>query len=157
MAAISHFVIEANPSWPKQFTAAWNDIGTHEIRGGETTRIIEYHKFTSLRASEDEIPWCSAAMCAWHEEQGITSTFSAMARSWLDWGTSVQLSDAIAGDVVILWRVSRASRSGHVGFYVGRNRNTVFLLGGNQSDSVKISSYPISKVLGVRRNVSAHS
>ena len=40
---------------------------------------------------------------------------------------------------------------GHVGFFAALEGETVWVLGGNQSDTVKISGYPANDVLGVRR------
>jgi hypothetical protein len=47
---------------------------------------------------------------------------------------------------------SRDTRSttGHVAFFCAWQGNRLQLLGGNQSDMVKISSFPISSVLGFR-------
>jgi hypothetical protein len=40
---------------------------------------------------------------------------------------------------------------GHVGFYAGRFDGFIEVLGGNQSDTVKVSRYPSKSLLGVRR------
>jgi len=40
---------------------------------------------------------------------------------------------------------------GHVGFFGGLEGDWVWALGGNQSDTVKLSRYPVKDVLGVRR------
>lgn len=40
---------------------------------------------------------------------------------------------------------------GHVGFYAGIEGDNILTLGGNQSDSVGISSYPVDRMLGIRR------
>jgi hypothetical protein len=55
------------------------------------------------------------------------------------------------GDIVILWRISPKSIYGHVGFYVCERKNTLYLLGGNQSNSVSIAPYPKTQVLGYRK------
>ena len=68
------------------------------------------------------------------------------------------MSPEVGFDVVILKRKKEDPGPetidfvGHVGFFAGwENYDTILLLGGNQSDSVSISPYPTSKMLGVRR------
>ena len=84
-----------------------------------------------------------------------------MARSWLEVGMGIDLDAAFPGfDVVILQRGKSpqpgpevTNAPGHVGFFAGLSTDggLVELLGGNQSDQVKISRYPVDRVLGVRR------
>ena len=74
-------------------------------------------------------------------------TGSLMARSYLEWG--VALTEAKLGAVAVLSRGSNAAL-GHVGFVIGASKGKVFLLGGNQSDSVTISAFDARKVLGFR-------
>ncbi len=40
---------------------------------------------------------------------------------------------------------------GHVGFFAGVEEKSVLVLGGNQSDEVNVSPFPVARVLGVRR------
>ena len=56
------------PTWLEH---AMKDAGITEVRGGENPRIIEMHTYCTLKAKEDEIAWCSAAVCCWMEEVGI--------------------------------------------------------------------------------------
>eukprot|EP01156_Anaeramoeba_ignava_P011257 Anaeramoba_ignava/a482504_22.p5 GENE.a482504_22~~a482504_22.p5 ORF type:complete len:143 (+),score=5.17 a482504_22:255-683(+) len=61
--------------------------GVTEIRGRKhNPRIIEYHKSTTLRASNDETAWCSSFVNWCIEQAGLKGTDSAAARSWLKWG-----------------------------------------------------------------------
>lgn len=128
------------------------ELGIHEEPGPTNNpRIIEYHKKTSLKSNADKVPWCSAFVCWVLEEAGMGSTRSARARSWLGYGKP---SKAIPSNVVILWRTSRISNNGHVGFYIGEDPNKkdhILILGGNQSNTVSIASYPIHRVLGYRQ------
>ena len=63
----------------------------------------------------------------------------------------IELRAAAPGfDVVILKRGTNPVQ-GHVGFFAGLQGDRVHLLGGNQGDTVSISSFPVSDVLGVRR------
>lgn len=132
--------------------------GVFEIPGRENHyRILEYHGYTELEAKKDEVSWCSAAVCAWHEESDIESTRSAAARSWLEWGVAVDRMDARPGDVVVEWRVSPGAWQGHVYLLADWPTNPLNLtgVGGNQReggvDCVCIRERLVDKVLGIRR------
>jgi uncharacterized protein (TIGR02594 family) len=104
-------------------------------------------------ANNDEIAWCSAFVNGIAKEakfEHFPATHnSALAREWLSKGTAVNVPQL--GDIVVLWRGSIDANTGHVGFYIRENADNVFLLGGNQSDSVNITAFPKSRVLGYRR------
>ena len=69
----------------------------------------------------------------------------------MNWGEAVD--DPQEGDVVVLWRESRDSWKGHVGFFSGYDDNgDIKVLGGNQGDSVSIKSYSKNRLLGFRRS-----
>ena len=51
----------------------------------------------------------------------------------------------------------KASWQGHVGFFKGQGAQKLNLLGGNQNDQVNVKSYPVSKLLGVRRAIAPRS
>lgn len=133
----------------KMYEIAKREIGTSEISGpAANKRIIEYHSATTLHATSDEVPWCSAFVNWLCRECGIPGTGSAMARSFLLWGRATD--DPEIGDVVVFSRGSDGI-SGHVGLVVSRSRFTVSVLGGNQGDKVQIKNYPRFQVLGYRR------
>lgn len=108
---------------------------------------------------DDSVPWCGAftSYIAWLLR--LPRSKSLGARTWLEIGTPVPLEQAEVGfDVVVLQRGTGKQPGpdvikapGHVGFFAGRDGNTVLILGGNQSDSVSVASFPTSRVLGVRR------
>jgi len=107
----------------------------------------------------DEVPWCSAFANYVCWLLRLPRSKSLRARSWLAIGRGIELDDAIAGfDVVVLKRGKGdqpgpdvLNAPGHVGFYAGRFGGFIEVLGGNQSDTVKISRYPVKNLLGVRR------
>lgn len=132
----------------KLLTLAQNELGVHEISGEKSEeRIIEYHKHTSLKATSDEIPWCSSFVCFVVDSAGLKSTNNAAARSWLNWGLGLQTP--VEGCIVVLKRGNPPN--GHVGFFV-RNEgiNHIIVLGGNQNDKVSYSKYLKSDVLDYR-------
>lgn len=133
----------------KWMNIAMGELGVKEYAGkfNNNPRIIEYHKTTSLGASEDEVSWC-AAFVGWVMLQaGYTSTRSALARSYLTWGSA--LSEPRYGAIVVFRRGNNPT-FGHVAFVQKFDANYVWCVGGNQSDSVKVSRFSRSTVLGYR-------
>ena len=133
---------------PKWLEIARKELGQAEIKGSKhNPRIIDYHFATSLKATEDEVPWCSS-FANWCMKQAmIKGTGSAAARSWLEWGHKVE--KPVPGTICIFRRGSDP-KSGHVGFYVGEDDHTISLLGGNQGDRVSVAKYKKSELLGYR-------
>ena len=112
--------------------------------------ILKYfHEIGHEWVEHDELAWCSA-YCNWVAKMcGYEYTGKLNARSWLDVGNIV--IDFELGDLAILWRVNPDSKWGHVGFPIRRDENSIWILGGNQSNMVRISPYPFSRLLGYRR------
>jgi len=130
---------------------AQKELGIKEIKNGDNPRIVEYHSTTTLHATNDETPWCSAFVNWCLKQAGQKGTGSAAARSFLTWGTAVPTPEAQEGDIVIMSRTSDPTR-GHVGFFSGWDGEEGFkLLGGNQLDSVCVLSFARDRILSVRR------
>ncbi len=125
------------PAW---MHIAEGEIGQHEITGGENPRIIEYDAATTLAAKTDEVPWCSSFVNWVMSRAAITGTRSAAAKSWLSWG--IGLTVPSLGCICVLRDVRQPPGHGyHVAFWQGESEGRSILLGGNQSDSVKISTF----------------
>jgi uncharacterized protein (TIGR02594 family) len=131
-----------------------------EWPGNKHNPLIQWwHSLCGLPDTPDEVPWCSSFVngIAWLLR--LPRSKSAAARSWLKVGVPVSMSQAALGDVVVLQRGSgpqpgpevTSGAPGHVGFYAGREGAHVLVLGGNQSNEVNVSRYPLERVLGVRR------
>lgn len=142
------------------FDIAQRFVGMKEIAGEMTNPLIlAMLKLDSNWPEDDEVPWCAAFVNFVTWILRLPRSKSLLARSWLHVGKEIGLPNAKAGfDIVILKRGSgdqpgseNSTAPGHVGFYAGQQGNFVQLLGGNQSDSVKVSSYDISRILSVRR------
>src|SRR5512139_2686577 len=127
------------------------ELGVHEIVGAAAhqPRILEYHATTTLKATADETPWCSSFVNWVVRKAGYKGTRSAAAKSWLDWGTA--LASPRAGAITVIKRKGQQSDAAtgsatgfHVGFWVSEAETHVRLLGGNQGDMVKYSSFPTS-------------
>ncbi|HRI70962.1 MAG TPA: TIGR02594 family protein [Polyangium sp.] len=133
------------PAW---MTIARKEQGTHEVRGRSANpRILTYHAATDLHARSDEIAWCSSFVNWCLKQCGIHGTNSAAAASWKKWG---QATRARQGAVAVVYnpgmaRSSMTTTGNHVAFLVEETKTHYVLLGGNQSNSVKISRYPKSK------------
>lgn len=136
------------PNW---YAFAKNEIGVHEesLPGQHAPRIVEYHSTTTLKATDDETPWCSSFVNWCMKQAGIQGTGNAAAKSWLNWGRPLQ--DPREGAVVVIKKKSAGSdqatgsSSGfHVAFFVGKTQTHIRLLGGNQSDQVRYSNFSLS-------------
>jgi len=131
------------------YSLALEEMGQRERPGDEhNPRILQYHMSTSIKSTEDEVSWCSAFVNWCIINSGKKGTNSAVARSWLKWGK--QLDKPKIGAITVLWRKSRYSWQGHVGFFVSQSDTHISLLGGNQHDRVCISSYEKQRLLGYR-------
>lgn len=133
---------------PEYVRRAAHDLGVKEIPGsGTNPRILEYHKHTTLQATEDEVAWCSAAVNCWMDEGGIQGTDSAAARSWLQWGREIKIP--VFGCVAVRRRGS-SNWQGHVALYMIGDDESQLWLGGNQSDRVNVASFSLPEILGYR-------
>ncbi len=139
---------------PKHLEIARAEMDVAEIPGPETNECIAAYQATVGIHEGDETPWCSAFVNWCLEQAGIAGTGKPNARSWLAWGTPINLEDAQPGDVCIFWRGNPVSWRGHVAFFLGcEDGEMVHVLGGNQCDCVSEGNYPIDRLLGIRRAV----
>lgn len=131
--------------------------GMKELAGDEDNpQILAFLKLDAAWPEHDEVPWCSGFInyVAWICRAPRSK--SLRARSWLEIGRRISLDGATPGDVVIFNRGGSPDPNvikskGHVGFYAGHDDDFVEVLGGNQSNTVKVSRYKRSDLLGVRR------
>lgn len=136
------------PGGPTWMDVAKKEIGEREIKGrAANPRIVQYHQQTSLKASSDEVAWCSSFVNWCMQKVGVEGTRSAAAKSWASWGVS---TTSRYGAVVVIYNAGAANSSlstsgNHVGFLVEERSTHYKILGGNQGDSVKVSSFPKKK------------
>lgn len=141
------------------FELAERFVGIQEVGGQvDNPQIMAMLKLDNSWPENDEVPWCSAFAnyICWLAR--LPRSKDLRARSWLTIGKGITLDQAVPGDIIVLQRGSGEQPGpevidapGHVGFYAGRSGELIEVLGGNQSDTVKISRYPKAKLLGVRR------
>lgn len=132
-------------------------IGHEEIDGPNSDDQILAWIRSMFPGWEDDstIAWCSVFLCmvannvcAENPQENGHKT-PGMARSWLSVGEVVD--KPLPGDICILWRGSPKGEKGHVGLYCNTIKDRVYLLGGNQSDSVCVADYAKNRILGFRR------
>jgi uncharacterized protein (TIGR02594 family) len=134
------------------FEIARGLIGTTEGKGPENNPAIMamYASVGHDWVEHDDVAWCAAFVGHCLEAAGIRSTRKLTARSYLDWGTPVEIEQAQQGDIGVIPR-GRSTWQGHV-FFIDRIEGAwVWGLGGNQDNAVNVKRYPVSKLLGVRR------
>jgi uncharacterized protein (TIGR02594 family) len=133
---------------------AKNEIGVTEKVGSENNpRILEYHKTTTLQATDENIPWCAAFVNWCLQQAGMKGTGLANARSFLTWGREILPDEIEEGDIIVMGRTSDPTK-GHVGFFVGwtEDKFGFRLLGGNQLDGVNIKEFDRGRIISIRRN-----
>ena len=137
------------------FRVASSYLGIRELADAQSNPQID--KWISMNGRYDNVAtdstaWCSAFVNGVAEEAGFEHTNKLNAQSWLDIGEIIDPRKAVRGDVVVFRWGSQKSFQGHVGFFDGYDANgRMRVLGGNQGNQVKISTYPANRLLGVRR------
>ena len=138
---------------------ALSQYGITEIKGDiDNPEVMKYYHETGRTwVNHDETPWCDAFLDWCAMKAGLKFSPGLNARGWLEIGENVpaELVDMLALEipiVTVLWRVSVDSEYGHVGLFVRRNEESIWLLGGNQGiGQVNITPYALNRVLGYRR------
>lgn len=144
------------------FSIAQKFIGLKELPGDKHEPfVLGMLRLDAKWVTADEVAWCSAYVnfIAWL--LGLPRSRSLAARSWLQVGQEIHVTEAKPGsDVVILKRGSGPQPGadvikapGHVGFFAGLSADGahVHVLGGNQGNAVSVARFPVTQLLGVRR------
>ena len=134
--------------------APWYQVALEELAHGvvelpgsdNNPRIIEYHATCTLKATNDETPWCSAFVNWCMVQAGFKGTANAAARSWLDWKAGCKIVAPRLGCVAVFSRGAKPWE-GHVGFFADEDDNYVRVLGGNQGNAVSVASQRKDKLL----------
>lgn len=136
-------------------------VGVQEVAGSlDNPLVMAMLKLDNTWPSADEVPWCSAAMNWWAWHLRLPRSKDLRARSWLTVGTPISLAMAEPGWDVVIYKRGGGNQPGpdvidapgHVALYGGmQGASKIWSLGGNQDDRVKLSLYPKSRLLGVRR------
>lgn len=129
-------------------------LGTREIKGAvDNPAIVEMFKLSGHDwVQDDETAWCAAFVGGVLAKVGIEGTKSLAARSYETWGQGLPLNAPVYGCVGVKKRSGKNAPSwqGHVGFVVGANADTIFMIGGNQSDMVNVAAFPRNEFTAFR-------
>ena len=138
------------PSW---LILARTKIGIQEVRDNST--IIGWAKtlggfiasyFTRPGQNAHTIPWCGLFADYVLTTAGFKTPGdkSLAALNWQGWGQGMVQPGL--GAVLVFVRPG----GGHVGFYVGEDASTYFVLGGNESNQVEISRELKTRCVAIR-------
>ena len=146
--------------------APWFAIARAEqakgIREGDPAgdaEILKYFQSINFKTNTSKTPWCAAFVSFCMKSSGnqvaadsVPKTNPALAATWKGFGNPLpaNASNTPQGAVVVLSPTEDEDGSGHVGFFVSGDANTITLLGGNQSNAVKESTYARSRVAAIR-------
>lgn len=123
--------------------------------------VMKYFTATAL-APAKEIPWCGAFV-AWclrncgseAAKDSVSIATAGTAASWKTWGDvevpiGAHEADAVAPGTIVILRPQTSDASGHVGFFVNQTAIDITLLGGNQHNEVRETSYGRKEVVAMR-------
>lgn len=138
---------------PRYIVEAEALLGQKEIHGRLANEKIKelYKDAGHPEIISDEVPWCAAfvSACLARANQPHTDTLLARdyrSEGWLknavDFGKKPQLYS-----IGVMAR-GQSKWEGHVGFVVKFDKDNVWLLGGNQRDSVSVMKFPKASFLG---------
>lgn len=132
------------------FQIACGEYGVKGIVGtSHNAQVLTYFRAPGFAwVKDDETAWCAAFVnwCFW--KAGLKVPGNLSARSFLKVGKRT-LAPKL-GDLAVLWRGTKDGPYGHVGFYIAESKDAVYLLGGNQSNSVNVTAFPKTQVLEYR-------
>lgn len=110
----------------------------------------------------DETSWCSAFIhgvfieaYGWNNwiKYVRDKDVNSLAKSWKrvnEGFFEVNTKEAQRGDIVILDRGSK-SWQGHIGIFERMEGNRIYIVGGNQSDTVSVAGFPVWKLENIFR------
>jgi uncharacterized protein (TIGR02594 family) len=130
----------AGPAW---MSIAQGEVGQQEMSRGDNPRIVAYLASVGIRAG-DEMAWCGAFVHWCLASAGAPSARTGLAAAWGRFGRGVQPT---YGAITVL-KPTEPGHSGHVGFLHALESSRVWLLSGNSSNRVRISAYPLERLIG---------
>jgi uncharacterized protein (TIGR02594 family) len=133
---------------PQWYQLASNEIGTRETGNNSGPAIARYRKLAECGAEGD--PWCAIFVNAMFASCNpvAAGTRSALARSFCNHKNFIKLGGPALGAVTVFWRKNPSSGLGHVGFYNGETGKSIYVLGGNQDNTVQIAPMSKAQLIG---------
>jgi uncharacterized protein (TIGR02594 family) len=137
----------SEPRMPPWMAEMHRKMGLNEVK--DNAALSSWlRSFGRFLGDPKNLPWCGDAV-----ESCIAKTLPSeplpsnpfFAQAWAKFGKDVH-GPVVGAIGVIKW----SATSGHVGIVAGVTGDRVNLLGGNQSNSINITSFPISKFMAFR-------
>lgn len=100
-------------------------------------------------ATFDDCPWCAGLVSTALNDAGKLDKVITNAQGFRKVGRKV--STPTQGDIVVFKDRGGNRLKGHVGFWLGENEDSVFVLDGNNGDAIGINKFPKSRVIETRR------
>jgi uncharacterized protein (TIGR02594 family) len=127
-------------------------LNTNEIPGPKSnSEIMKLAETAGVKDiyKNDDVAWCAVAMSAIAivalKELPFTGYDRLRAASFLKFGLPV--SEPMLGDVLVFTRTG----GGHVGLYVGEDKDCYHVAGGNQGNQVNVVRISKNRLSGARR------
>lgn len=126
--------IQVTPPW---LVEARKHLGLKEGPGSkDNPTVVSFYALAGHpEVKHDEVPWCAAFVGAMLTKVGIKGTGTLWALDYSTWGQKLKMP--VLGAIA----TKKRNGGGHVAFVIAADPNYVWLLGGNQSDSVCIAKY----------------
>lgn len=127
------------------------EFGTKELAGAANSlQILAWANEVGLKATytADSVPWCGlfvAVVC--HRAGKPVVDGPLWALNWAKWGQPA--GQPALGDILVFQREG----GGHVGFYIGEDKEAYHVLGGNQGDAVSITRVLKARLFAAREPV----
>ncbi|KQM56706.1 hypothetical protein ASE69_03575 [Sphingomonas sp. Leaf208] len=138
------------PAW---LSAARAKLGTREAAGtANSPTIMGWAKKLGTKVlgmvyNADSVPWCGLFVATCLAEDGVPAApIAVRAKAWATWGAPLPADHLAPGAVLVFERPG----GGHVGFYVGEDKTSYHVLGGNQGDRVSIMRLEKSRCVARR-------
>lgn len=136
-------------------SVALKTFGIAEIPGKENNKQILKWAFEigATWVVNEETSWCSIWLSAMCKACGwpYPSVSPETARSWLKVGNPTSIIEAVMGETIcVFWRGSPDSWKGHVGIFLFKRGDMIYVLGGNQDNEVCIKAMDSKKLISLR-------
>jgi len=129
---------------------AQSKLGLKEIKGEQhNPEIVEMFAAVGYgRIKNDETLWDGAFVGWCLKSAGMPYLNEVAARKYEKYGTETKTPKV--GDIVVIWRESKDSWKGHVGFLHSMDEKDIYILGGNQNNEVCVRRFERKRLLSFR-------
>lgn len=140
---------------PRYILEAEALMGQKEIAGKKHNPVIValYKDAGHPEVTDDETAWCAALVGACLYRDDLKNSGSLMAKSYASYGVSTAGNKPELYCIGVMHRGAPGAATGHVGFVVKWDKDYVWMLGGNQNNSVSVAAFPRSKFIAFRKPV----